>query len=66
MPDNTGIDVAIAFDGKRYGHWQRVSIRSTIDDLCATVNLTVTIPEIDEALDVSPSTVIRRTPACVP
>lgn len=36
------MDEAIAelrFDGLRYGGWQKVDIRESVDDLCATVNL---------------------------
>lgn len=38
------MDEAIAelrFDGQRHGGWQKVDIREAVDDLCATVNLSL-------------------------
>lgn len=36
-------DVELRFDGARYGHWQRIDIRESVDDLCASVRLSLTI-----------------------
>ncbi|MDR2839455.1 MAG: hypothetical protein LBV49_12950 [Azonexus sp.] len=32
----------IRFDGIRYGYWQKVEIRESVDDLCASVRLAIT------------------------
>jgi len=40
-------DTALAelrFDGQRYGFWQKVDIRESVDDLCASVRLAITRP----------------------
>ncbi|NTZ82399.1 phage tail protein [Burkholderia metallica] len=34
----------IRFDGKRYGYWQRVEIRESVDDLCSSVTLGIARP----------------------
>ena len=36
--------VEIKFDGSRFGFWQSVSIRESVDDLCASVSLAITLP----------------------
>jgi prophage tail gpP-like protein len=36
--------VEIRFDGKRYGYWQTVSVRESVDDLCASVSLGIAKP----------------------
>lgn len=36
--------IEIRFDGQRYGYWQNVSIRESVDDLCASVSLNITLP----------------------
>lgn len=36
--------VEIKFDGQRYGYWQSVNIRESVDDLCASVSLGITLP----------------------
>lgn len=36
--------VEIKFDGSRFGFWQSVSIRESVDDLCASVSLGITLP----------------------
>ncbi len=36
--------IEIKFDGQRYGYWQNVSIRESVDDLCASVSLSITLP----------------------
>ncbi|WP_050469165.1 phage baseplate assembly protein [Herbaspirillum chlorophenolicum] len=41
------MDEAIAelrFNGQRYGFWQHVDIRTSVDDLCASVELAITRP----------------------
>ena len=34
--------VEIKFDNQRFGFWQKVSIQQSVDDLCASVNLSLT------------------------
>ncbi len=34
----------IRFDGQRYGYWQKVEIRESVDDLCAAVRLAIARP----------------------
>ena len=59
MPDlNNTANVTLAFDGQRYSHWQKVSLRASVDDLCASLSLAVTIPESDTALPFSANTVV--------
>lgn len=36
--------IEIKFNGQRYGYWQSVNIRESVDDLCATVSLGITLP----------------------
>nr|VFK64992.1 MAG: hypothetical protein BECKTUN1418D_GA0071000_13051 [Candidatus Kentron sp. TUN] len=48
----------LRFDGKRYGHWQRVDIRESVDDLCAGVSLGITRPGTGDSLGMTPNTVI--------
>lgn len=52
--------VEIKFDGKRYGYWQSVSIRESVDDLCAAVSLGITLPpQAGTTLDLSANTVVQ-------
>lgn len=50
--------VQLRFDGVRYGYWQQVDIRESVDDLCASVNLAITGPGNGDGLGVTPNTVI--------
>ncbi|MDR2195573.1 MAG: hypothetical protein LBE50_03065 [Gallionellaceae bacterium] len=47
----------LRFDGLRYDFWQKVSIRESVDDLCASVQLGLTRPGTDEALGLTANTV---------
>ncbi|MDR1350844.1 MAG: hypothetical protein LBJ59_08755 [Zoogloeaceae bacterium] len=51
--------VEIRFDGKRYGFWQRAEIRASVDDLCDTLSLSVTLPGSGDNLGITPNTVIE-------
>lgn len=47
----------IRFDGQRYGFWQKVDIRESVDDLCASVRLAITRPGTGDSLGLSANTV---------
>jgi prophage tail gpP-like protein len=49
----------IRFDGQRYGHWQAVDIRASVDDLCAGVRLALTAPGDGSDLGINKNTVIQ-------
>ncbi len=49
--------VEIRFDGKRYGYWQSVSVRESVDELCASVTLAVSNPGTGESLPLGANTV---------
>lgn len=54
------MDDAVAelrFDGIRYGFWQKVDIRESVDDLCASVRLAITHPGSGDSLALSANTV---------
>ncbi|BBE51776.1 Phage late control gene D protein [Ferriphaselus amnicola] len=51
--------IEIRFDGQRYGYWQNVSVRESVDDLCASINLGITLPGAGEALKLSANTVVE-------
>lgn len=51
--------VEIKFDGQRYGHWQKVSVSESVDDLCASVRLAVTLPGTGDSLGLTANTVIE-------
>jgi len=51
--------VEIQFDGKRYGFWQSVRIRESVDELCASVQLGVTLPGSGDSLGLTANTVVR-------
>lgn len=36
--------VEIRFGGERYGNWQQVEIRESVDDLCASLRLAIALP----------------------
>ena len=53
--------VELKFNGEKYGFWQRVSVRESVDDLCASVSLGITLP-VEAAgmkLDLSANTVVQ-------
>lgn len=52
------VDVSIRFGGVRYGHWQAVDIRESVDDLCAAVRLSLTGPGQGESLDITANTLV--------
>lgn len=47
----------IRFDGQRYGFWQKVDIRESVDDLCASVRLAITRPGTGDSLGLSANTI---------
>lgn len=47
----------IRFDGQRYGYWQKVDIRESVDDLCASVRLAITRPGTGDSLGLTANTV---------
>lgn len=51
--------VEIRFDGNRYGYWQKVSVSESVDDLCASVHLSVTRPGTGDSLGLSANTVVE-------
>ena len=51
--------VEIRFDGTRYGHWQKVSVSESVDDLCASVRLSVTRPGTGDSLGLSANTLVE-------
>lgn len=51
--------VEIKFDGQRYGFWQTVAIRESVDDLCASVQLAVTLPGAGDSLGITANSVIE-------
>ena len=51
-------EVEIRFDGFRYGQWQRAEVRSSVDDLCATLRLEVTLPGTGDNLGITANSVI--------
>lgn len=51
--------VEIRFDGQRYGYWQNVRVRESVDDLCASVGLGITLTFAGEPLNLTANTVIE-------
>jgi prophage tail gpP-like protein len=51
--------VEIRFDGVRYGFWQKAEIRESVDDLCASLSLAVTLPGHGDNLGINANTVIE-------
>jgi prophage tail gpP-like protein len=51
--------IEIRFDGKRYGFWQKVEVRESVDDLCASLSLAVTLPGQGDNLGITANTVIE-------
>jgi prophage tail gpP-like protein len=49
--------VEIRFDNKRFGFWQKVSIQQSVDELCASVNLSLTAPGAGKSLELTANTV---------
>lgn len=50
-------NVEIRFGGQRYGFWQKVDLRESVDDLCASVRLALTRPGTGNALGLTANTV---------
>lgn len=57
IPD-TPSTVELQFDGARYGFWQQVEIRESIDDLCASVRLSLSGDGTGTALPLTANTVV--------
>ncbi|MDR0703037.1 MAG: hypothetical protein LBF61_11695 [Azoarcus sp.] len=51
-------DIEIRFDGQRYHWWQRADIRASVDDLCASIQLGVTLPGTGDNLGITANSVI--------
>lgn len=47
----------IRFDGQRYGFWQKVEIRGSVDDLCASARLAITQSGTGDSLGMTANTV---------
>lgn len=47
----------IRFDGQRYGYWQKLDIRESVDDLCASVRLAIARPGTGDSLGLTANTV---------
>ena len=56
QPDNI---VEIKFDNQRFGFWQKVSIQQSVDDLCASVNLSLTSQGAGNSLGFTANTVAQ-------
>lgn len=50
--------VELRFDGLRYGYWQHVDIRESVDDLCASVNLAYAQAGSGSSLGLTANTVV--------
>jgi len=50
--------VEIRFDGIRYGYWKSAEVRASVDDLCASLRLAVTLPGAGNDLGITANTVI--------
>lgn len=50
--------VELRFDGQRYGYWQSVQVRESVDDLCATVQLAISRPGTGDPLPLNANTSI--------
>lgn len=52
-------EVEIRFGGERYGHWQQVEIRESVDDLCASLRLSIALPGAGAALPIDANSVVE-------
>lgn len=50
--------IEIRFNGQRYSYWQNVRVRESVDDLCASVSLGITMPGTGEALPLDANTLV--------
>lgn len=50
--------VELRFDSQRFGYWQHVDIRDSVDDLCTSVHLAYVRPSIGSSLGLTPNTVV--------
>lgn len=60
MDESVWVDDAMAeirFDGQRYGYWQKVEIRGSVDDLCASVRMAIALPGVGSSLGMTANTV---------
>jgi prophage tail gpP-like protein len=51
--------IEIRFDGIRYGWWQRADVSASVDDLCASLKMNVTLPGTGTNLGITANTVIE-------
>lgn len=58
-PQNSQVDgnIELLFDGVRYGFWQSVSVRESVDDLCASVSFQAALPGVGSGLNLTANTV---------
>lgn len=49
--------VEVRFDNQRFGFWQKVSIKQSVDDLCASVSLSLTSQSASDTIGFSANTV---------
>ncbi|MES2181582.1 MAG: phage tail protein, partial [Pseudomonadota bacterium] len=49
--------VEIRFDNQRFDFWKKVSIRDSVDDLCASINLSLTAPGAGKSLGYTANTI---------
>ncbi len=52
-------NVELRFDGVRYGAWQQVEVRESVDDLCASVSLAAAGPGIGDEIPITENTVVE-------
>lgn len=52
------LGIQLRYDGKRYGLWQRVDVRMSVDDLCASVRMTASGVKNEYTMPVTANTVI--------
>ncbi|MBO9538768.1 phage baseplate assembly protein [Herbaspirillum sp.] len=50
--------VELRFDGKRFGYWQNVEIKESVDDLCSSVRLGLTRPGDGSPLGITANTIL--------
>ena len=51
--------IELLLDGIRYSGWQRAEVRASVDDLCSSLNLSVTAPGTGNNLGITANTVIK-------
>lgn len=54
--DEGGIE--LRFDGKRYGYWEAVELRMSVDDLCADAQLAYVAPGVGDGLGLTANSLV--------